>query len=655
MIGKLVKRKSLKTDRRKSVTGQISEGTDIPNEIARALKESEEDTDELPASELDGGHSDAMDSGADGAQGSDDTLQEEALPAEKSEGLDDSQQSIVVEAGEPESIGNPQVITENPSADNEYGDAIPTTPKTPADIRSTADVSFETDSAVVHGAEDRMMALSSELDFAMTGSQSTWHNTSAAEPQKYMALETESLDRQGFGNIDQSPSKDAFSATSVREIDDQASDLNLAASTGQCEVIEPQMSGTLKSGSPTRDEAIIDKSAGEEILAAPTSESPFLRHPTVEAAQPEAESPTVGPDINPSAAETSRLTEPPKLPQSRTRSGTRFSDDTTLLKDFLNRARAHKAAKATPNPSELSNPLDTAEPIPFPRRSPRRSPRKALLELDRNSPSPTKSRDMTLRPSTPPEKASKHVGFNDAGNHDDEDGADCHDDTDAATTEPTSRRRSTRTRLPTPAAHKPQTGAPSFIPLIRRGTEGVEPLVLKKSEAQDLAAATRANTRRNKGAAKRPALTLQTLTANTTPDVKDQAQKGARGKTVQWAEQLVHFQDEPPTSDDSMAPKDGAVNTPTADAQPDSRPAPKLRRLKLPGLPTPAPKQQLDIESAALKTKKSASRSAIPKGTPAAKKRVGLGLGLGVGVGGEAGAMAGSGSGLGLRRKGKGR
>lgn len=640
------------------MAGQISEGTDIPNEIAKALKESEEDTDELPASELDVGHSDATDSAADRSEASDEPVQGEELPSEESEGVEEFQARFVVEADEPESIGKPRDSAEDPSADKGHGDSIPTTPKTPARTRSNADVSLDYDTVIGHGVEDGVMALTSKSELDSPGSQSTCQDASAAELQEDVVFETETLDKRNSENIDQSSPTDTFSAMSVRVVNQQASELNFAASNGESEIVEPQTSGSPGLGSPARDGANADLTLEVEILAPLTSESSFSRHhpgasPTksqvTEAVQLEPEASTAVPDTNPSAGDANQPNEAPTLPQSRTRSGTRFSDDTTLLKDFLNRARAHKAAKATPDPSELSNPLDTAEPLPSPRRNPRRSPRKALLELDRNSPSPTKSRDMTSRPNTPPSKADKHVNFNDADNNNNE---------DAAPTEPISCRRSARTRLPTPAANKTQNqiGAPSFIPLLRRGIEGgIEPLVLQKSEAQELAITTRANTRRNKGGAKRPALTLQTLTVETSPAVKERGRNGTKGKEckqVEWDEQLVYFQDavaaaaaaaaSDGTKTPATKPPSSSTTTQPQPTDPDpapTRPAPKLRRLKPPGLPipptgTPAPKPRpkQNLESA--------PDGEVPKAPPipkparsAAASKKGVALRLDVGDG----------------------
>lgn len=202
-------------------------------------------------------------------------------------------------------------------------------------------------------------------------------------------------------------------------------------------------------------------------------------------------------------------------PGRRTRSVTRFSDDTKMLKDFVNRVQARKAAKG------LQIPVYVAAPMT----SPRRSPRKALAEVDKNSPSPRKPHDLANRPGTPP-------GDGKLGSID-------YDDLDDIAATQTSCRRSTRTRLFAPSTTA--AGAPSLIPVRRADGEAI--VLLQKSQAQELAMVTRANTKRNKGQSKPPKVTLQTLPADASED--GIARPGERGeaRAVGWDERLVYFQD----------------------------------------------------------------------------------------------------------------
>lgn len=198
----------------------------------------------------------------------------------------------------------------------------------------------------------------------------------------------------------------------------------------------------------------------------------------------------------------------------RTRSVTRFSDDTNMLKDFVNRVQARKATK------DVQIPIYVAAPTT----SLRRSPRKALAEVDKNSPSPQKPHDLANRAGTPPR--DRKLGTIDS------------DDLDDIAAEPTTCRRSTRTRLfapPTTAA-----GAPSCIPVRRADGEGIVPL--PKSQAQELAIITRANTKRNKGQSKPPKVMLETLAADAPEDAID-GLGGREAAAVGWDERLVYFQE----------------------------------------------------------------------------------------------------------------
>ncbi|KAK4696640.1 hypothetical protein P7C71_g1309, partial [Lecanoromycetidae sp. Uapishka_2] len=251
-------------------------------------------------------------------------------------------------------------------------------------------------------------------------------------------------------------------------------------------------------------------------------------------------------------------------PKRKTRSAARFSDDTSMLKEFLNRAQAKKAAKtpALPKPD-----------LPQPQISPRRSPRKALGSNDDSALSPQKSRDIANRPGTPPGKPQVE-------GHDSDDG-------DEISAEPSSCRRSTRTRLPAPSKTPP--GAPSFIPV--RRADGTDPVVLQKSQAQELAMVTRANTRRNKGQSKPPLLALHDLPVETAECASITRARGKQAKTVGWAERLASYQDAKDTEEAEEA-------------------RPKVRRMKGLGSAngTPGPKRATAVVGTS-------------NGTPAPKRR----------------------------------
>lgn len=261
-----------------------------------------------------------------------------------------------------------------------------------------------------------------------------------------------------------------------------------------------------------------------------------------------------------------------------TRATARLSDDTTVLKDFLHRAQVKKAAREVPNSS--------APPTEFQAQmSPRRSPRKVQEHTADNESTvfPRKSASaVSLWPGTPPQKYSK-------SEIEDGDGED-------ATTEPTSYRRSTRSRLPAPS--KTPVGPPSFIPL-RRG-DGTDPIILPKTPAQDLAVVTRTNTRRNKGQAKPPVQALQELPAESPQKQASVAEKQQREragkKVVSWAGKLACYQDSKSNVDEA-----------------DEQQRPRMRRVRGLGTVNGTP------------AKKASSAAAVPSlpsnGTPAPKRR----------------------------------
>ena len=205
------------------------------------------------------------------------------------------------------------------------------------------------------------------------------------------------------------------------------------------------------------------------------------------------------------------------------RSGTRFSDDTSMLKDFLNRAQARKA---------LQKPTLSAPDAPVTRHSPRRSPRKRHGPHAGQASSPQKLQNIADRPGTPPGTPKTEALDSDEG--------------DEVSAEPASCRRSTRTRLPAPSKAPP--GAPSFIPV--RRADGTDPVVLQKSQAQELAVSTRANTRRNKGQSKPPLLALQDLATESADVASTTKQRAERAKSVAWAERLASYQDARADADD---------------------------------------------------------------------------------------------------------
>ena len=215
----------------------------------------------------------------------------------------------------------------------------------------------------------------------------------------------------------------------------------------------------------------------------------------------------------------SEVCEKADLPVRKTRSGARFSDDTSMLKDFLSRAQARKAAKVPSLSPKVPKSLQI---------SPKRSPKTKTGSASQSSHSePVLKRGSKMAKSSP-QKPILELTFED----------DIGDETTiVADPEPMSCRRSTRTRLPAPP--KTPTSGPSLIPV--RRADGADPKVLPKSQAQELAIITRANTRRNKGQSKPPLMALKELPADEA-DVAAETERSVSGKAVAWAETLASYQ-----------------------------------------------------------------------------------------------------------------
>jgi hypothetical protein len=212
-------------------------------------------------------------------------------------------------------------------------------------------------------------------------------------------------------------------------------------------------------------------------------------------------------------------------------SGSYDDEDTDMLRNFLTRVKANKAAKAEKAQGTRKRSLPHS-PLQLP-----------LGEIDTNtSPSPPRPRDEfdVGLPSSPTKRRKRDEPATDKE--------------DAA--EPKAIRRSGRTRLP---VVKGLPAAPSLIPVRRLGQDGDTTITLRRNEEKELAALTRVNTRKNKGAAVLPAQFLilkaelkaeeaanpaalrQRLLKEVFDDKKN-SEKGTKGKTVAWATALTQFQ-----------------------------------------------------------------------------------------------------------------
>ncbi|CZR58338.1 uncharacterized protein PAC_08230 [Phialocephala subalpina] len=252
-------------------------------------------------------------------------------------------------------------------------------------------------------------------------------------------------------------------------------------------------------------------------------------------------------------------------------------EDTDLLRDFMNKVKASKAAKA-------------ATGIPKRKRSLPHSPLRLALETEGNS-SPTHAVvvDDEFDVSLPTGSPNKRQKRNDPSLEEDE------------LAEPRSTRRSRRTRLPM----KTTSTGPSLIPVRRLNQDADSTVTLKRSEEKELAALTKINTRKNKGAAIHP---LQVLAKKAEEkedpasrqralkevfDEKAQKKKeNKKGKNVVWAEQLAQFQTD--KVKEVVAEKEVEVEAPVEEKKKAVKVGMRSRlSLGMAANGTPAPKKKL--------------------------------------------------------------
>jgi len=235
-------------------------------------------------------------------------------------------------------------------------------------------------------------------------------------------------------------------------------------------------------------------------------------------------------------------------------------DDTAFLHEFLTRARAQKAAKVSLSPER---------PVVCPT-SPVKKSRHALAAPTPNSALPE---NLHLRRDDMSERTSE------------------------ATLPASPCRRSQRTRL--------QRAQSAITAVPGRRSNGTEYVFRPRSEAQEIAFATRANTKRNKGDAMHPKVKLPYINGpamNPSPTKSPRRRKGC--KVVSWDEELAHFGEgtaEAPGATEQMAHGQ--------EASASARKARKMRRLGAAN-GTPAPRTVTDAAELQTPTRKLRARGA---------------------------------------------
>ncbi|KAJ4334533.1 hypothetical protein N0V87_006765 [Didymella glomerata] len=268
-----------------------------------------------------------------------------------------------------------------------------------------------------------------------------------------------------------------------------------------------------------------------------------------------------------------------------------IDDDTAILKSFLSRAAASKAERSAiiTRRSSLENRRDSDVV-----RHALASPRKALEEMDPNSPTKIDSEsafdiaDALVQQADMEEAASPTLEQTESEESAEKAGRG-------------SRRssRAKKSRLPAPAS---LVQAPTTNKIAIRRADGSDPVVLKKTDAQELALITRNNTRKNKQGAFMVSLRLLKLQAEailSPPTDLDTEEKppvpGRRG--IRWDETLAYYQEHADTiasqeaeaaslatPDELSLPAPVATKKPKAKASTekntDKNSTPKVRRVK---------------------------------------------------------------------------
>jgi hypothetical protein len=224
-----------------------------------------------------------------------------------------------------------------------------------------------------------------------------------------------------------------------------------------------------------------------------------------------------------------------------------MDDDTAILKDFLTRAAASKANKPTviARRESLQNRRDSGVI-----RQALASPRKILEDKDPNSPSKYDN-DATLDlTQTLTLNMDQQFPASPTPGHQQGDTDEPMDDQPTKNSRRSSRAR--KSKLPAPSSAASQVPIPKNISV--RRADGSEPIVLKKTEAQELGLLTRANTRKNKQGAMAVNVRLLKLKMETRDDTLSSSLEAIAGKkNVHWDETLAYYQEGTDTVANMMA------------------------------------------------------------------------------------------------------
>ncbi|KAI9664693.1 MAG: hypothetical protein M1821_006141 [Bathelium mastoideum] len=252
---------------------------------------------------------------------------------------------------------------------------------------------------------------------------------------------------------------------------------------------------------------------------------------------------------------------------------TDLKSDTAVLQAYLDRKQANRAGNLQADSIAKRTSLDHRRDSDAVRQA-LASPRIVLEDKDVNSPTPSKPSNVDLDATDigTPIKVMN----------------DCKDSatnnilsTDQGIATPARRSTRKRSRIPPPSSGV-SANPPTSI-AIRRGADGI---ILKRTDAQEMAIMTRANTRKNKGAALFPKPRLAKLVAASIADETGPEAGKDIPQSIEWADPLVQGMQSPAKEEPEESEE--PVDTAQEDSIEQHTPKPRIRKLRGLGNGTPA-------------------------------------------------------------------
>ena len=372
------------------------------------------------------------------------------------------------------------------------------------------------------------------------GAEGQWEDVEDVSPPRSIALnsETPPIFQAESTENNPKPADSPLPAANIRP-SEQLLSSPIPTIEGQHPRLPLRRSPRRKSSSPRKMRTILPATDKPHLIAFTPIKG--FAHPVLQSTEPVHATEEELADADdeedlPSSPLERSVSAPPEEPQMSPRKPLRprISDDTALLQAFLNRAAENKGNKrmSASKRESITNRRDS-DAVRSALGQAIMSPAKAdvLGELDVNSPSPRKPSSSAMDTSS----AFDEV-INEAAKAAQDEAAD------ESSIGLRTRRGGRGGRKAQPSQ---QAAAPNKIS-IRGNSDGV---VLKRTEAQEMAQLTRNNTKKNKGGAVLPPLRLTKLASLLNPDVDvgtdsqaEATQLTTNGRrNIRWAETLAEY------------------------------------------------------------------------------------------------------------------